>query len=389
MESQIHPELRAAVSKARDELLHWLRESAYPFWSTHGKCLVHGGYQESVDLQGNALDVPRRGRVQPRQIFSFAKARRLGWSGDATSAVCHGLTYFLKHYRRPDGLFRTLVAKDGSPLDHSAMLYDQAFVLLAFAAASPLLGAGSGMTAEAERLRLAIDRTLHRKGGGFYSHTTHAPPLQANPHMHLLESSLAWLQLTSSPAWAQMADEIGEIALAHFIDPASGALRENFDDDWTPWPGLSGRIVEPGHQFEWAFLLLSWKGGEREEVRRAAARLIENAEVHGVRNGVAINALLDDFSVHDSAARLWPQTERLRAATLAARVIGGPRYWKMACDAAAGLMRYFDTPVPGIWQDQLLPTGEFREVPVPAGNLYHIVGAIEELDTLVRGEGHP
>jgi mannose-6-phosphate isomerase len=202
--------------------------------------------------------------------------------------------------------------------------------------------------------------------------------------MHLLESSLAWLRVTGAPVWGEIADEIGEIALVHFIDPASGALRENFDEQWAPAQGMSGRIVEPGHQFEWAFLLLSWKGPEREDVRRAARRLIDNAETHGVRNGVAINSLLDDFSVHDASARLWPQTERLRAAALAARLLGDEKYWKMASAAASGLMRYFDTPVPGIWHDQLLPDGKFRRVAVPAGNLYHIVGGIEALDELVK-----
>ena len=372
---------RAQALRARDGLVTWLRDAAYPFWSTRGMCREHGGFQEAVDLQGNPLDVPRRGRVQPRQIFSFAKAPRFGWSGDASEAVSHGLAYFLKHYRRPDGLFRTLVAKHGAPLDHTAVLYDQAFALLAFAAAAEVLGPGSGMAAEADRLRAAICQHMRRPGGGFYSLMTPGPPLQSNPHMHLLESSLAWARVTGSAAFQEIADEIGELALRHFIDPASGVLRESFDDRWAPAEGLSGQIVEPGHQFEWAFLLLSWKGAEREDVRRAALRLIDHAERHGVRKGVAINALLDDFSVHDGAARLWPQTERLRAATIAARLIGGARYWQMVNEAAAGLVRYFDAPVPGIWQDLLLPSGEFRPVPVPAGNLYHIVGAIEELCT--------
>ncbi len=335
-------------------------------------------------MNGAPLDRPRRGRVQPRQIFSFAKARHLGWTGDATGAVAHGLAYFLQHYRRPDGLFRTLVAKDGSPLDHSAVLYDQAFALLAFAAAADVLGPGSGMVAEGEQLRLAILQHLRRPGGGFYSQTHPGPPLQSNPHMHLFESSLAWLAATGAPAWRELADEIGQIALTHFIDPSSGALRENFEESWAPAQGMSGRIVEPGHQFEWAFLLLWWKGTEREDVRRAACRLIDNAEKHGVRNGVAINSLLDDFSVHDGAARLWPQTERLRGAAIAARLIGDERYWRMAVDAAAGLMRYFDTPVPGVWHDQLLPDGTFKKVAVPAGNLYHIVGGIDALDELVK-----
>jgi mannose/cellobiose epimerase-like protein (N-acyl-D-glucosamine 2-epimerase family) len=380
----VDPQLRTAASQACQRLLHWLRESAYPFWSTGGMCRTHGGFQESVDLTGEPMDVPRRGRVQPRQIFSFAKARRLGWTGDATGAVSHGLAYFLQHYRRPDGLFRTLVAKDGAPLDHSAVLYDQAFALLAFAAAAEVLGPGSGLVAEGEQLRLAIQKHLHRPGGGFYSQTPPGPPLQSNPHMHLLEASLAWQEGTGAAAWGEIADEIGEIALIHFIDPSSGALRENFDESWAPAQGISGRIVEPGHQFEWAFLLLGWKGAEREDVRRAARRLIGNAETHGVRNGVAINSLLDDFSVHDGAARLWPQTERLRAAAIAARLLGDERYWRMAVDAAAGLMRYFDTPVPGVWHDQLLPDGTFRKVAVPAGNLYHIVGGIAALDELVK-----
>lgn len=374
---------RAQALDARDRLVSWLRDEAYPFWSTRGMCRVYGGFQESVDLQGNPLDVPRRGRVQPRQIFSFARAVHFQWRGDALGAVAHGLDYFLRHYRRPDGLFRTLVAKDGTPLDDDALLYDQAFALLAFASAAEVLGPGSGMVAEGERLRSALMQHMRRRDGGFYSQTTPGPPLQSNPHMHLLESALAWSRVNASSQWDAIADEIGGIALEHFIDPRCGALRENFDERWAPAEGLSGRIIEPGHQFEWAFLLLSWKGAERGDVRRAAIRLIDNAERHGVRNGVAINALLDDFSVHDGAARLWPQTERLRAAAIAARLIGDAKYWEMACEAAMGLERYLDAPVPGIWQDQLLPSGEFRPVAVPAGNLYHIVGAIDALDTLV------
>jgi mannose/cellobiose epimerase-like protein (N-acyl-D-glucosamine 2-epimerase family) len=55
-----------------------------------------------------------------------------------------------------------------------------------------------------------------------------------------------------------MADEIAELALSKFIDPKSGGLREYYDGDWNAAPGVDGRIVEPGHQFEWAWLLLRW-----------------------------------------------------------------------------------------------------------------------------------
>jgi mannose-6-phosphate isomerase len=92
-----------------------------------------------------------------------------------------------------------------------------------------------------------------------------------------------------------------------------------------------------------------------------------------------INALLDDFSVHDASARLWPQTERLKAAVLAARLTGEPRYWTMATAAANALLRYFDTAVAGSWYDRLTPNGDFVEEPAPASSFYHVAAAIAEL----------
>src|SRR5262249_8862776 len=156
---------------------------------------------------------------------------------------------------------------------------------------------------------------------GFNSHIPPAMPLQSNPHMHLFESSLEWLRSTGLPIWRTWADEIGELALRHFIDATTGAPPEAVDGTLTPMAGGMGRIVGPGHQFEWAWLLLNWNGPWRDDARKAAIRLIEVGETHGIRNGLAVNALLDDFSVHDGAARLWVQTERLRAAAIAARLL--------------------------------------------------------------------
>ena len=62
-----------------------------------------------------------------------------------------GLKYFLAHYRRPDGLFRTLVAADGAVLDERAYLYDQAFVLLALAESERLLRSGPELIDAAAR----------------------------------------------------------------------------------------------------------------------------------------------------------------------------------------------------------------------------------------------
>jgi mannose/cellobiose epimerase-like protein (N-acyl-D-glucosamine 2-epimerase family) len=297
--------------------------------------------------------------------------------------VAQGLSYFLTRYRRPDGLFRTLVTADGTPVDDRALLYDQAFALLAFATAAPLLGGPFNLAGEAEQLRQAIFKHLKRSGPGFHSGVPHGPPLLSNPHMHLLEACLTWMDVSGGSEWKALADELGELALSHLIDPATGMLHESFDESWRPTADAAGRLVEPGHQFEWAWLLMRW-GQRRANVREAALRLIDVADRFGVHGGVAINAIVNDASVHDQSARLWPQTERLRAAALAARLCGDARYWRMAGEAASSLLRYFATEVPGLWYDRLTPSGEFTRETVTAGNLYHIVGGIHELAALVR-----
>jgi mannose/cellobiose epimerase-like protein (N-acyl-D-glucosamine 2-epimerase family) len=72
--------------------------------------------------------------VLPRQIYAFAAAKDLGWTGPWREAVDHGLSYYLDIYRKPDGLFRALVGPGGVSLDDTSALYDQAFAMFVRAA---------------------------------------------------------------------------------------------------------------------------------------------------------------------------------------------------------------------------------------------------------------
>jgi mannose-6-phosphate isomerase len=311
-------------------------------------------------------------------------APSLGWRGDAPALVNHGLDYWMAKYRRPDGLFRTLVNADGTVKDDRALLYDQAFGLLAFNVAALV-------TDRAERERQALElhtlvmKHMKRPAGGFESGVPASLPLQSNPHMHLFEAALAGCEVCSeSSLWKPLADEIAELALAKFIDAQGGALREFFDADWAPAEGEPGRIVEPGHQFEWAWLLLRWAGPKNTRARAAALKLIDIGETHGVRNGLACNSLLDDFSPHDAGSRLWPQTERLKAGALAARLTGESRYYAMTLSAAEGLQRYLECPIPGLWYDRVDAEGRIVDEPAPASTFYHLVAAIAEISALAR-----
>lgn len=381
---------RGAVVEVHGRLTAWLREEALPTWWAFGVDHAAGGFHEKLGLRCEIRPDPRRVRVVARQIFSFAVAGRLGWTGRWRDAVEQGLDHFLARCVKPDGTVRRVVAADGSPIDDRFELYDQAFALFALAAAAGVVADHGPVEAAAVRLRERLREGWSHPTAGFEEASPRSLPLKANPHMHLFEAALAWEEVGGDAHWGALADEIATLCLTRFLDPKEGWLREFFDGDWAPMPGDEGRIVEPGHQFEWAWLLVRWgRSRGRTDAIAAAARLAELGERHGVdrTTGVAINELLDDGSVRDGAARLWPQTERIKGHLLLATVAEGEaKAGHLATAAAAGraLMLYLDTPTRGLWRDRLEADGRFREEPAPASSFYHVVCAIEELDKAVR-----
>jgi len=377
----------ARLERLRLELTRWLAESAYPLWARAGIDSRNGGFIETVGQSGEGLPLPRRARVHPRQIYAFAQARAFGWGGDVSAIVTRGVDYFETFYLRPDGLFRTLADIDGTPLDDQAVLYDQAFALLGYASAAIALDAREEFEKRARALYSAIEQRFGAADDAFRSTESAAGHFESNPHMHLLEACLAWAELGADPLWAVRVNRLVTLALTKFIRPDTGALGEAYADDWRPAPGVAGRIVEPGHQFEWAWLLLRAQNHVTAPLRAAALRLIAIGEDHGVRNQVAVNSLLDDFSIHDPKARFWPQTERLKAALLAAQLTGDERLWDMAAAAADSLFPYIDTPVQGLWLDVQLPDGTLIDAPSPASTFYHLVGAAVVLRNTLAATG--
>ncbi len=376
----------AALEAASERLVDWAVRDAFPLWADRGVDRVSGGFHEKLGLDGTPVDAHRRARVQPRQVFAFAHAGGMGWRGPAAQVMQDGMASMLRRYQRPDGLFRTLVGADGAVLDDGAVLYDQAFVLLALAGAHAVLGDAQAH-GRAVAIRAAIQGRFGHRSGGFLSGDAAPLPLLANPHMHLFEACLDWTDRGGDAEWGAIADRIAGLALARMIDPESGALGEAFDEAWARVPGLAGRIVEPGHQFEWAWLLMRWSSlrGRRDAVV-AALRLIDVGERFGVdrTRNVAVLELLDDMAVHAPVGRLWAQTERIKAGCLASSITGDDAYLAGARSGCESVLAFLGAAPPGLWRDQMDADGHFVEEPAPASTFYHIVVAIEALRDCVR-----
>jgi mannose/cellobiose epimerase-like protein (N-acyl-D-glucosamine 2-epimerase family)/glycosyltransferase involved in cell wall biosynthesis len=356
-------------------LTRWLFDAALPLWWELGADRVRGGFHEAISLDGRPLRRPHRARVIARQAFSYCEAGRLGWRGPWREAQRHALEYFRKHFVTADATVVSVVGLDGGVSDPRFDLYNQAFALLAYASGHRTFGQAAGWREQALALRTTLEQSYTHPLGGFVEDRAGSVPQRSNPHMHLLEAALAWIAVDDDPAWRRMADAIAMLCLEKFIDPASGALGEFFAADWTPAPGVEGRICEPGHHYEWAFLLYRWARLTGRTEPEATARLIAFADSRGLdpRRGVAVNAVLADGGVHDPIARLWAQAERIRA-YLAQR-----RSDEDVAAAIKGLRRFLATPTQGVWFDRLGADDAFIPEPARATSLYHIVGAVAEL----------
>jgi mannose/cellobiose epimerase-like protein (N-acyl-D-glucosamine 2-epimerase family) len=384
--SSTSPQALRLLGETSGRLTRWLVEDAYPIWWQRGADRVHGGFHERLQQNGEPSDDPRRARLHPRHIYSFGLADDFGRDGLTEPAIRHGLEYFLRNYVRDDHFIRTCVAPDGAVVDDTVVLYDQAFALLGYASAFDVLN-DELLRSRAHQLLDTTYTHLRNKAGGFRESPDRDLLLTSNSHMHLFEAVLAWMALDDDPRWRLLAEQLVQLALARFLDPASMQIREFFSADWTPAGGEMGRIVEPGHQFEWAWLLLRWNASTQDaRAASTAFALIDTAERRGVdaRRGVAVNSVLMDGSIRDGRARLWPQAERLKAACLAWEATRLPTYCDMAVEAAVALERYLQTTTRGLWRDTMMIDGGWIDEPAPASSLYHVVSAIAELDSLIN-----
>lgn len=362
-----HAETPDLGTRARS-FTDWIRLRALPLWATMGVS-PHGWFHEALDAGGRPLVSFRRARVQPRQVYSYCLAGAHGWPGPWRPLAETAMAAFEASYGLKEGGYRTVLGWDGTVQDNTPLLYDLAFVLTARAhVGSPDNGP-----------LLAFLDTRAQLAGGYIE--TGRCPYQSNTLMHLFEAFLVWEAIDPSPNWRDRSDLIGRLATERLIDREGGFVREVYDTDWTLAAGPEGRIVEPGHQFEWAYLLQSWAARRGEQAGTEAARRLFAAGCRGVvpRRGVAIDEMDETLSPVRATARLWPQTERLKAALVLAKALedGRETYLAEASAALAAIQTYV-TPE-GLWGDRMDETGRIEPGPAPASTLYHLMTAFDAL----------
>jgi N-acylglucosamine 2-epimerase/mannose-6-phosphate isomerase len=375
--------MAAAVSLAKTEVARarrFLADHALPFWGSEGH-YANGCFVEQLDLQGMPIDPGfTRVRVQARQIYVFCHAHHVGLLDAAET--CRKATEFLirSAWLGPERGWARRLDRDGKLLDDRFDFYDVSFALFA-------LGWYYRISADANCLALAhrtldfLERRAAHPAGGFMHDWHGLPPRQQNPHMHFVEALNIWFEATQDERFSAHAERILSLFEDRFVD-RSGALFEFFDDNWERLDGSAGKIVEPGHQFEWAWIIGHngrLTGRRRHELMR---RLLESALGGGydAASGVTVDQVDGKGRVISGSRRLWPQTEAIKGAIAEAEFLGGDTSQRLSLILSALFSRFLDPgPIPGTWIDHY----DSRWAPivdkVPASSLYHVTLAFLEL----------
>jgi mannose/cellobiose epimerase-like protein (N-acyl-D-glucosamine 2-epimerase family) len=345
-----------------------------PLWHERGIDRELGGFHNRL-VAGSlepAPDPMKRLLVQARMTWAFAHAARLGGPSLCIEGAHHGYGFLTERYRdrRHGGWFFT-ATRDGEPLDRRKDLYAHAFVLLACAGYARATGERAPLALANETMDVLEAKLADPDHGGFFDEADEswAPrrePRRQNPHMHLLEACLVLDALGDGPRWSEMARRIHALFSRRFLDAASGTLGEHFARDWSPATGDAGQSVEPGHHYEWAWLLCALRQ------RREAEALFAFAERHGVApDGAVVDEVDRQGKVRRPTRRLWPQLERIQA--LAAL---GPS--AALEEALARTFERYWNPARRVWREHLDPEGRDVVDFHPATSVYHIVAALSD-----------
>jgi mannose/cellobiose epimerase-like protein (N-acyl-D-glucosamine 2-epimerase family) len=229
-----------------------------------------GGFFHCFRDDGTIYDRRTRHLVSStRFVINYARAAvRYPQSSDFLLLARHGLDFIENTHRQSNGAYAWEM--DGNEVrDGRVMAYGQAFVVVAAASA---LRAGIGEArAVLDNAWSILERHFWDEGNAAYRDEFDATLTQLSPYrgqnanMHLVEAALAAYDATSDDRFLKRAELVTE-TFTRLAGDAGGMVWEHYTEAWRPDFGYNRDRpndlfrpwgYQPGHQFEWARLLLT------------------------------------------------------------------------------------------------------------------------------------
>jgi mannose/cellobiose epimerase-like protein (N-acyl-D-glucosamine 2-epimerase family) len=360
----------------------WLIGTALPLWADVGFDQVRSVFHERLTLQGVPMGtLPRRLMVQARQIYSYANAERNNWMVGAGDLVARASRSMVRDYFEADGRpgWVTSVDASGRVVNPARDLYAHSFVLLGLASAFQSTGDEYYLVLADKTLQF-MDSEMANNSGGYVSSWPNSAQfeLKQNPHMHLLEALLALYAVAPRNDYRSRSEDVVSLLERHLFQPSTEILAEYFKPNWLPIEGDRGRLFEPGHHFEWVWLLNRYRQIFDCSLPLCSEALRRTATAFGRSDkGTLWSEVRDDGLVIESSIRLWPHTEAIKAV-----LSGKPHTPESSVEMWLSILyqTFLEPAYPGGWNDRLTIDKELLVDYIPASSFYHLVSAFSECE---------
>jgi len=373
-------------------------QTTFDFYHPHCIDTSNGGFFHHFRDDGSIYDRETRHLVSScRFVFNYGMMAHQFQRDEYASVAEHGLRFVRNVHWQEDNKNYAWTLKNRDADDRTNHCYGLAFVLLASATA---LKAGVGWA------RDMLDDTVELMEKRFWlpEHALYADEAVAdwstlsgyrgqNANMHSCEAFIACYEATGEQRHLDRALLLADSVCNRLADQADGQIWEHYDASWQidwdynkddpanlfrPWG------FQPGHQTEWAKLLLilsryhqaDWLVGKAESLFAKALPPAWDAEHGGICYGLA-----PDGSVCDGDKYFWVQAETFAAAAALAVKTGRAEYWDWYNRIWQYSWAHMVDHEHGAWFRILTRDNQkYDDLKSPAGKTdYHTMGACYEV----------
>ena len=381
--------------RSREFLLGHVRDTMAFY---HPRCIdPAGGFFQFFKDDGTVYDPHTRHLVSStRFVFNYSMAWQAFGDPAYRQAVRHGIAFLRDAHRNPGTGGYAWVLHDGRVQDATNHCYGLAFVVLAYAKALEA-GMEEARGWLEETWQLMEQRFWEPEHGLYADEATNdwqlSPYRGQNANMHACEAWLAALEASGEPRYLQRAQLLAANMTGRQAALAGGLVWEHYRPDWSvdwdynrddrsnifrPWG------FQPGHQVEWAKLLLildrhAPDAGHLPRARELFDRAV--AMAWDPRHGGLVYGNDVEGGFYDEDKYFWVQAEALATAALLAERTGEAGYWQWYDRLWDYSWRHFVDHEHGAWYRILGPGNrKLTDEKSPAGKTdYHTMGACYEV----------
>lgn len=346
----------------------------------------YGGLFEVLKSNGESKAIPfRRVMVHARQLFVFSRWAKLT-GNNKFSAKADKIFEFMitAFWDFENGGWFSKLNLDGSVQNQTKDLYAHAFVLFGLANYKNSLDRKTTHDWIDKTLTI-IERQFSRKDGSFCQDLSGdfvdlSPQIRSqNPHMHLLEAVLYLLENDKQNSrYLTLVNRLLNLFESKILDSENKLIREYLDQSFKP-KLVNSFIIEPGHHYEWAWLL-NWS--DKIHKSKKYDTLTKTLFDTGWRLGWDFNngGVFDEFDCENkqvflSTKRLWPLLELIKVLS----VLPSNSHGDDLTSALTIVLERYIQPN-GTWVERFDQNWCAVDTTMPTSSIYHMAMTISVLE---------